>query len=660
LETQLTATRELDGTPDPDVRPALPMVDLLALRRIRQTGFAGSCMLVLGSILSGVLPWRDVLAAPAWLMHLRLYVVPAVAAVFVGIALVVLAWWRLGGLIHARGRAEARADDDDPPPRLTTMDLAVTLACWSAPLLVAAPLFSRDVFSYIAQGQMTVQGIDSYTFGPAILGAPLSLDVPAIWLYTPAPYGPVFLTLAAQVADVVDEQSKLGILGMRLLAWLGIALMIWAVPRVARACKINPASALWLGVLNPLVILHLVGDAHNDAVMIGLMMAGLAVALNRKPALGATLITLAALVKATAALGLVFLVPIWAAQLKGRGGWVRAAGMTTAVTAVVVVVTTAVAGTGYGWVAALDTPAIAHTWTSIFTDIGYWSGLLVSALGIGTMNQALLVWRGVGLAAAAAVCLYMLRKHDRFGPIVGMGIGMSAVVLLGPVMHPWYLLWAMVPLAAAAEDPRIRKTVIVLTLAFTVLALPGGVTPSVAAVGGAVIGALVVFGGAWLAADPRWRRRGALAVAALREMVQGQPVPVHAEAADDSGRYRRDHRVVPELLARVDVGDVHLDQRRPQQGAGVPDRVRVMRPRPGVEHDRGGVVGGVVKPSDQFGLGVGLSDFDLEAEFLADPHTPPHEVRVRGDAVDVGLPGAEPPQVGPVEDKHLHDDDTSR
>jgi hypothetical protein len=621
-------------------------------------GFAGSCMLVLGSLLAGVLPWRDVLAAPTWLMHLRLYVVPAVACVFVGTSLVVLAWWRLGGLIHARGRDQGSASDDDPPG-LTTRDLAVTLACWAAPLLVAAPLFSRDVYSYIAQGQMTVQGIDTYTFGPAILGAPLALDVPAIWLYTPAPYGPVFLTLAAQVSDIVEDHSKLGILGMRLIAWAGIGLMIWAVPRIARACKINPASALWLGVLNPLVVLHLAGDSHNDAVMIGLMAAGLALALNRKPAVGVVLITLAALVKATAGLALVFVVPIWAAQLKGRGGWVRASAMTTAVTAVVVVATTAVAGTGYGWVAALDTPAIAHTWTSIFTDLGYWSGLLVSALGIGTMNQALLVWRGIGLAAAAAVCLYMLRKHERYGTIVGLGIGMSAVVMLGPVMHPWYLLWAMVPLAASAADPRIRKTVIALTIAFTLLALPGGVLPSVASISGAVLGVVLVLAGDRIATDPQWRRRGALAVAALREMVQGEPVPVHAEAADDSGRYRRDHRVVPELLTRVDVRDVHLDERRAQQGAGVPDRVRVMRPRPGVEHDRSGVVGGLMQPSDQFGLGVGLSDFDLEAEFLADPHTPPHEIRVRRDAVDVGLPGAEPPEVGSIEDKHSHDE-TSR
>ncbi len=153
----------------------------------------------------------------------------------------VLAWWRLGTLIHGRGRLGIAGDEELPEGATpSARELAFTFACWAAPLIIAAPLFSRDIYSYIAQGAMTVQGIDSYTFGPAILGAPLALDVPAIWLYTPAPYGPVFLTLAAQVSTITEDSTILGILGMRILAYLGIALLLWAVPRIARASKRQP------------------------------------------------------------------------------------------------------------------------------------------------------------------------------------------------------------------------------------------------------------------------------------------------------------------------------------------------------------------------------------------------------------------------------------
>jgi alpha-1,6-mannosyltransferase len=633
----------------------------LSLRRIRQLGFAGSCTLIVGSLFAGVLPWQAVLQLSPSILHLRGYVIPAVACVFVGVALLLVAWWRLGTLIHGRGRLTVAGTADLPESTTPgTRDMAVTFGCWAAPLMIAAPLFSRDVYSYIAQGAMTVQGIDSYTFGPAILGAPLALDVPAIWLYTPAPYGPVFLTLAAQVSTITETSTRLGILGMRALALIGIGMLIWAVPRIARACGVNPAAALWLGVLNPLVVLHLAGDAHNDAVMLGLMASGLALALGRRYGFGVVLITLAALVKAPAALALVFLVPIWASRNGGgRSAWPRASLITAAIVGAVVVITTAVAGTGYGWVAALDTPAIAHTWTSIVTDVGYWTGLLVSSLGVGTIDQALWWWRAAGLLAAGLVCLEMLRRHSRLTPIVGLGIGMSAVVVLGPVMHPWYLLWAILPLAAASSEPRIRRIILGAVVAFTLVVLPGGVDPGIAALTGATLGAGTVLLIDRFRTSPDWRARAASAVMTARQMLQREPVPVHAQAADHAGGHRRDHRMVPEFLTRVDVGDVHLDQGRTQHGARVAERVGVMRPRPGVEHDRGSVVGGLVQPGEHLRFGVGLPDFDLEAELLTDPYTTFSEVGVRGQPVDIRLSGTEATQVGSIEDKHLHDD-TSR
>jgi hypothetical protein len=635
----------------------------LTLRRVRQLGFAGSCALLVGSFLAGVLPWQLVLQLPPSLLHIRDHSTFTVAVVFAGLALLLLAWWRLGLLIHGRGRL-ATAGLDDLPETATpsTWELAKTLAWWCAPLIGAAPLFSRDVYSYIAQGAMTVQGIDSYTFGPAYLGAPLALDVPAIWLYTPAPYGPVFLTLAAKVTTITENSTDWGILGMRVLALASIAVLVLAVPVIARECKVNPASALWLGVLNPLVVLHLAGDSHNDSVMLALMAGGIALALRRRYGFGVVLITLAALVKAPAALALVFLMPLWVARSRkpdARGPWLRVGLIMSVIVAVTVVVTTIVAGTGYGWVGALGTPAIAHTWTSIVTDLGYWTGLLVTAMGVATLNQALWVWRTLGLLAAALICLEMLRRSGRVHPVVGLGIGMSAVVILGPVMHPWYLLWAMLPLAIASRDRRIRRIVIGSTLVFTLCVLPGGANPDLHAVIGAVIGVILVLLVDRAFTHPEWRARAASVLLTLRQVVQREPVAVHPQTTDHTGSYRRDHRVVPELLPRVDVRDVHLDERRAQESAGVAERVRVMGPRPGVEHDRGGVVGGLVQPGDHLRFGVSLSDLDLEAELLADPHTGLSEVGVRGQSVDVGLSRTEPTQVGSVEDKHLHDE-TSR
>ena len=62
-----------------------------------------------------------------------------------------------------------------------------------------------------------------------------------------------------------------------------LVLIVWALPRLARRFGVQPATALWLGALNPLLIFHFVAGAHNDALAIGLMLAGLEVGIRKLP-----------------------------------------------------------------------------------------------------------------------------------------------------------------------------------------------------------------------------------------------------------------------------------------------------------------------------------------------------------------------------------------
>ncbi|MBX6749921.1 MAG: polyprenol phosphomannose-dependent alpha 1,6 mannosyltransferase MptB [Micromonosporaceae bacterium] len=457
------------------------------LATCRRLGLAGSVALLLGGIFAGIPPKSDPLLQHPDLLQLRAFITPTVALVYGGLCLLMVAWWRLGTLVRS-------------PTKPTQRELIITFAWWGAPLLVTIPIFSTDVYSYIAQGTMTVVGVDAYHQGPRILSGQWAVDIPDIWHTTPAPYGPVFLSLAAAVSLVTGGSVWLGVLGMRLLALVGIALVIAAIPRLSRLAGVDPAYGLWLGVLNPVVLVHLVGDAHNDAIMIGLMMAGLTLAVERRPAAGAVLVTLGALVKAPAGLALAFIVGVWAAQLHGRARYPRAALAVGAISATTVVVTTWLAGTGYGWVSALGTPTLARTWTSITTDLGYLTGFLLEQTGLGTRNHALAFWQYAGLAVAAVVCVLMLRRH-RTNPVLGVGLGLGAVVFLAPVFHPWYMLWATVPLGAAATSPRTRKIVVGLIVVMTVLVFPGGIPAGVPAVAGLLIGCLLVLGTTWAVAN---------------------------------------------------------------------------------------------------------------------------------------------------------------
>jgi hypothetical protein len=431
-------------------------------------GLAGSVILAASGTATGALP---VAGLPA-IGTLRDHAGPGLIAAYLGLTLLLVAWWRLGR--PGPGR--------DPAP------LRITMALWAAPLLLAPPLFSRDIYSYLAQGAMVVAGIDVYRHGPARLGGPLAAEVPAIWQHTPAPYGPVFLLSAAAVAVAAGSTVALGVVGMRVVALAGVATLAVLVPRLARRCGVDPAGALWLGVLNPLVLIHLVAGAHNDALMLGLLIAGLFAAFANRPVLGAVLVTLAALVKAPAALGLPFVALIWAGQPAGRRRPVRATLLTAAVAVATGTAVTTVAGTGVGWLATLDTPVLPHTW-SLTSTLGQATGTVLQAAGVEAAAGAVSLWRWTGLAATAVACVLIWRWRARLGPVYGLGLGLAAVVLLGPAIRPWYLLWGLVPIAAAAPEGPVRRWAPAASAVMAVVILPNGFVPSTTDAGWAVAGA---------------------------------------------------------------------------------------------------------------------------------------------------------------------------
>lgn len=246
---------------------------------------------------------------------------------------------------------------------------------------------------------------------------------------------------------------------------------------MARRVGGSAVFALWLGVANPLMLFHLVSGVHNEALMIGLMLVGLELVL-RQPAMrlttlgGTALIAAAAQVKVPAALALGFVV-VWCARV--RGGRLRDAGWAAAVIGGVAAATTVAiglgTGLGFGWTGALGTPNVVRSWMSVVTEMGLLAAWIGSLLGLGdhTMSVLTLV-RLTGLVGAGGVCLLLLWRcwRGRLDPLAGIGIGLGAVVVLGPVVHPWYLLWAVIPLAASATNPAFRVSA---TVACTVLAV---------------------------------------------------------------------------------------------------------------------------------------------------------------------------------------------
>ena len=107
-----------------------------------------------------------------------------------------------------------------------------------------------------------------------------TLSVPSLWRETPAPYGPLFLWIGRGISALTGENIVAAVLCHRLVVLIGVALIVWATPRLARRCGVAEVSALWLGAANPLLFMHLVAGIHNEALMLGLMLTGAEFALR--------------------------------------------------------------------------------------------------------------------------------------------------------------------------------------------------------------------------------------------------------------------------------------------------------------------------------------------------------------------------------------------
>ncbi|WP_326556615.1 polyprenol phosphomannose-dependent alpha 1,6 mannosyltransferase MptB [Micromonospora sp. NBC_01796] len=430
------------------------MVAVPRFRLVRYAGLAGAILLAVGARFGGVLPqWRaGVTPAGIWQGEHG----PLILGCWlVGTALLAGAWWA--------------ARDGVPSTRW----VYVTTGLWLLPLLAAPPLGSRDVYSYACQGAVLHDGGNPYAGGVREFGCPWLDSVSPTWQDSPAPYGPVFVLLAGLAVAIGG--TLVGTLAvLRLYAVLGVALTAACLPAFARRCGVAPQRALWLLLGCPIVAVHLVSGAHNDALMVGLLTAGLLVTVvgRGRPLplfAGGVLLGLAVGVKVTAGVVIPFamlaaLAGAYRVRALLRDGVPVAAGAAFAVLAV-----TGVSGLGWGWVDGLLRSGDSVQWTSPPTAFG----LTVDYAGrlFGADLDAVPVTRlvGLGLLAVLLVVLWWRARHA--DPVLGAGLALAATVALAPVFHPWYATW---PLAVAAATAIAGRWLVVPGLLISFLTLPDG------------------------------------------------------------------------------------------------------------------------------------------------------------------------------------------
>lgn len=497
-----------DGTKfDVDDEPDTPLTLSQSQARkfflLRWIGTVGALMIGLGGLGAGALP---VVGNPfgglpfGQLMGRML--VSSSALVLIGVGLIVIAWV----LMAPMAGNPLRTSSSTPRHSITRTQVWGTFFAWTFPILATAPLFTQDIYSYIANGSIVVQGMDPYSAGPVqLLGADndLARSVPFIWANSPSPYGPVALGVAAIISVITSDSIVAAVILHRVASILGVIAAGWAISRLAVRCRVAPSSALWLGILNPLSILHLIGGIHNESIMLGFALVGMELALRGIDKLqartslsmssawpawllivgGGVLISAAGMVKVTGFIGLGFagmaLARFFAQRLnlKPYLAIFSAAGILLAVLLATIAAFTVLSGIGLGWITGQGGAVSIRSWLSVSTDVGVASGFMGMMLGLGDHTEAVLsVTRAVGIVVAAAFMVRMLFATFRgvMHPIGGLGVSTLVLVVLFPVVHPWYILWAIFPLAAWANRLFFRYAVIIYSAIMSFVVLPRG------------------------------------------------------------------------------------------------------------------------------------------------------------------------------------------
>lgn len=433
------------------------LTDAWTARAVR-FGFLGSVCILIGTLSPAYLPQ----ASPVWsvLNQLRwngvVFKVLGTVFTMAGLGLLMETWLRLR---PARRRALGR-------PQLRHW---AVLAIIASPLLIAPPVFSHDAYSYAAQGWMLHNGISPYETGPSVLPGYFADQVAWVWRDTTAPYGPLALKISHGLVVLAGFAPLASTMLMRVPALLGVALIGWCTPRIARRMGVDPAAASWFVMCNPILVIDFVGGMHNDALMTGLMVLAIYFTLRlRQWWLGALIVGVAASIKQPALLAAVALpflvVPL--VRWQPVGPVLRAAARVAASVALAVGMfagISVITGLGFGWINAVDVPGMVDT-VSPFTVVGHIVQWVLEALGLDASGRtAVNASQAVGVAVFVVGTVWLAIRHLGQRPLHFLSWSFLLFAFCAPALHSWYVLWGGVLFPLTKPSDRWLRVAVIVT-----------------------------------------------------------------------------------------------------------------------------------------------------------------------------------------------------
>ena len=319
---------------------------------------------------------------------------------------------------------------------------------WGAiALLVTAfaclpPLLSHDVYSYVDYARLgALHGLDPYLHPPTAAPAdPAFAHV--TWTETSSAYGPLFTFATYPLAWVPVGVAVYILKAISAAAVLATAAL---VARLAPARGVDPLRAAAFVALNPLVLVHVVGGPHNDALAVGLMTLGVAAVLTAREVSAGAALSGAIAIKASAGIAAPFALLGAARKKRFLAGALLMAALTS---------TVAYLAFGWHWLDAFTLAGENQNRTS------HLSLPITTARLTGLDPDAV---RVAAISLYAAFVVYLLTWTYRGGDWLRAAAWATFTLLLATAwLLPWYLLWPL-PLAALSRDRLLQLLLLGLT-----------------------------------------------------------------------------------------------------------------------------------------------------------------------------------------------------
>jgi alpha-1,6-mannosyltransferase len=324
---------------------------------------------------------------------------------------------------------------------------------------VAPVLLSNDVYSYVDYARLgVVHGLDPYVHPPAAAPADPAFARVA-WPDTTSAYGPLFTLITYPLAWLPVDVAVAALKALAAASVLGLAAL---VARLAPARGVDPLRAAAFVALNPLVLVHVVGGAHNDGLAMLLAMTGVAgVLVARERAGGAALVAAAAIKASTLVLAPFALLDTCrrnsylhtfdSYDMPNACRWRRLlAGGAVALAAIAAL---GYAAFGWDWLHSIGLAGENQSRTS------HMSIPITTARLTGLDPDAI---RIAALALYAAFVTYLLIRTWQGADWIEAAAWATLTLLLATSwLLPWYLIWSL-PLAALSRN--LKLTLLALSL----------------------------------------------------------------------------------------------------------------------------------------------------------------------------------------------------